>query len=103
MKRITAFFLGAVFFTACGSAAIKWPYLQMHVSPIGVWDYPNAQLLGFRQEQDRKLVECKPTRKDAAGKLIQECVVVFYPELEKIISDWKTTKQALIDCQKQAK
>lgn len=100
MKRALWFSLGAVFFAACGTAEIKFPFRFHHASPINVWEYPNGKLLGAREGTDRELRDCKPTRRDSQGRLIQECVVVFYSELNKIVADYKKTKQDLIDCQR---
>lgn len=100
MKRLGWFMLGAVFFAACGTAQIKFPYQFFHVSPIGVWEFPAARLLGARQGTDKNLIECKPTEKDDQGRLIQKCVVVLYPELNRLVTDYKKTKQDLIDCQR---
>lgn len=100
MKRIGWFCLGAVFFVSCGVAQINFPYQFFHASPIGVWEFPAGKLLGARPGTDKELLECKPTERDEQGRLIQKCVVVLYPELNKLIADYKQTKQALIDCQK---
>lgn len=100
MNRVLWFSLGALFFVACGTAQIKFPYQFFHASPIAVWDFPGGKLLGAREGSDKRLIECKPTEKDAEGRLIQKCVVVLYSELNRLVADYKQTKQALIDCQK---
>lgn len=101
LKTFTAFLLGAVFFTTCGSSKeVIFNYKWFHVQPAAVWDFPNGKLLGFQTSDDMELRECKPKRKNDKGELIQECVVVFYKELNSVIKDYKETKQKLIDCQK---
>lgn len=99
MKKLFYFILGAIFFFGCGTAA-TFNYKWYHVTPTGAWDYPNGRLLGATQSDDFDLSRCKPVRRNEKGQLIQECVVVFYSELNRLIADYKTTKQQLIDCQK---
>jgi hypothetical protein len=100
MRIFTAFILGAMFFTACGTATVPFPYKFFHVSPIEVWDHDEGKLKGADPKFDHDLKDCKPTRLNEKGQLIQECVVVFYEELNDLVDDYKTTKQQLIDCQK---
>lgn len=90
MKGLKWFILGALFFSACGTAAISFPYKFYHISGNSY----SGVLLGPTKNDDIIFTECKPS----AGK--QKCVVIFYTELAKIISDYKETKQNLIDCQK---
>jgi hypothetical protein len=97
--RFFYFLLGAVFFFSC-AGAVSWPYRFYHITPTGVWDFPNARLLGAKESDDYDLSRCKPTRKNNKGQLIQECVVVFYPELNRLVADYKKSKQDLIDCQR---
>lgn len=97
LKLLTGFALGAIFFAACSTADIKFPYKFFHVSPIQVWNYPSAELRGDKVRAE--LRECAP-KKNQEGKLVQQCVVVFYSELNKFVADYKNTKQALIDCQR---
>jgi hypothetical protein len=99
MGRIAFFILGAVFYISCATA-IKFSYRFYHITPAGVWDYPNGRLLGAKESDDYDLSRCKPVRKNEKGQLIQECVVVFYTELNKLVAEYKQTKQALIDCQR---
>jgi hypothetical protein len=99
MKKSFYFILGGVFFFGCATA-INFNYKFYHVIPTGAWDYPNGRLLGAKESDDYDLSRCKPVRKNENGQLVQECVVVFYSELNKIISEYKQTKQALIDCQR---
>lgn len=93
------FMLGAIFFAACGAANIQFPYKWFHVSPISVWEFPQGKLLGAKPEDDKLLSDCKPTQ-TADGKLVQKCAVVFLDELEKLIVDYKQTKQRVIDLEK---
>lgn len=97
LKLSAAFVLGAIFFAACGTAEIKFPYKFFHVSPIQAWEFPNGELRGDKVRYELK--RCKPV-KNSEGKLEQQCVVVFYDELNKFVADYKNTKQALIDCQR---
>jgi hypothetical protein len=97
--RIKWFILGAVFFSACGVANIQFPYKWFYASPIAVWEFPAGKLLGAKPEDDKLLSDCKPTQA-ADGKLVQKCAVVFLDELEKLIVDYKQTKQRVIDLEK---
>lgn len=97
MKPVFFFALGAVFFAACGTTEIKFPYAWFHVSPIKAWEFPQGKLLG--DGVTHKLEDCKP-RRNNDGEMVQTCVVVFYDELTKVITDYKQTKQSLIDCQR---
>lgn len=99
MGRIGIFLLGAFFFFSCGTAAVKFSYKFYNVTPMNVWDYPSAKLLGAKSTDDLPLKECKPV-KNSDGKYIQKCVVVFYTELNKLVIDYKQSKQDLIDCQR---
>lgn len=99
MGRLTFFFLGAFFFFSC-AGAINFGYKFYHITPREVWDFPNARLLGKTQSDDYDLSRCKPVRKNEKGQFVQECVVVFYTELNKLVADYKKTKQELIDCQR---
>lgn len=95
---LPGFILGALFITACGTLGdVKFPYEFFHVSPISTWSAPSGQLVGSKVRYDLK--KCAPV-KNSQGKLVQQCVVVFYSELNKVIADYKNTKQALIDCQR---
>lgn len=97
LKYISAFALGALFFVACGHADIKFPYKFFHASPTKVWEIPGGQLIG--QGVKHELTDCRPYRNNE-GDMVQRCVVVFYDELNKVIKDYKNTKQELIDCQR---
>lgn len=99
MKPFFFFVLGAVFFAACGSAQIRFSYPFYHFSPSSVWQVPSGKLLGPSEGKDRLATECSPV-KDANGKTVQRCVVVFYSDLNRLIADYKNTKQELIDCQR---
>lgn len=97
MGKIGFFVLGAIFFAACGTTEVKWPYKFFHASPISVWQVRGGKLVGDGISYDLK--RCAPVKNDQ-GKMVQQCVVVFYSELNKVISDFKNTKQQLIDCQR---
>lgn len=99
MGRIGFFILGALFFVSC-AGAVTFNYKFYHVTPTGAWDYPNGRLLGAKESDDYDLSRCKPVRKNEKGQLVQECVVVFYTELNRLVADFKKTKQELIDCQR---
>lgn len=99
MKRLAWFTLGAVFFTACGGAAINFPYRWFYPTPIAVWEYPGAKLLGAKPEDDKLLSDCKPTT-NAEGKQVQKCGVIFLDELEKLVIEYKQDKQRIIDLEK---
>ncbi len=99
MSRVFWFGLGAVFFAACGAANIAFPYRYYFGSPVAVWDFPAGKLLGDKPENDRLLSECKPV-KNAEGKTVQKCGVIFLDELEKLIIDYKQSKQRIIDLER---
>ena len=75
-----------VFLVACGTAPITFNYKFYHLSGN---NYAGT-LLGPTKNDDVSFTDCRPS----SGK--QKCVVVFYTELAKIISDYKETKQKLI-------
>lgn len=93
MRGLSFFILGAIFFTACGSAAIKFQYKYFHLSGNPY----TGTLLGPTEKDDIPFTECKPVNNK------QKCVVVFYTELTSLIQDYKQTKQELIDLQKRCK
>lgn len=74
--------------TAC--AGVVWPYKFYHLSGNNF----SGTLLGPKETDDIAFSECRPVN----GK--QRCVVVFYTELQKLVTDYKQTKQALYDCQR---
>lgn len=85
--------MGAIFFTACGSASVKFPYRWYNLtgnSYVGT-------LLGPTEKEDLPFTECKPVNNK------QKCAVVFYSELAELIQDYKQTKSDLIDLQKKCK
>lgn len=92
-----AFLLGAIFFAACGTAQIKFPYKFFHLSPTKTWEMPGGKLLGDGISYD--LVKCKPV-KNSEGKSVQQCIIMFYDEFNRAVADYKNTKQELIDCQR---
>lgn len=97
LRFVAGFALGALFFAACGTAEVKFPYKWFHLSPISTWEVERGELVGDGVRLPLK--DCKP-RRDAQGKLVQVCAVVFYDELNRVIVDYKQTKQALVDCQR---
>lgn len=98
IKLLTVFVFGAVFSVACGTLGdVKFPYKFFHLSPMGTWDASGGKLVGDGISYD--LSKCKPV-KNSQGKYVQQCVVVFYSELNKLAADYKNTKQQLIDCQR---
>lgn len=99
MIRLRWFVFGAVFFTACAAANIQFPYKWFYVSPITIWNIDSGKLIGAKPEDDRQLTDCKPI-KNAEGKMVQKCAVVFLDELEKLIIDYKQSKQRIIDLEK---
>lgn len=103
-KGFIQFFMGfaiaSLMLVACAGAEIIFPYKWFHVSPAGVWEYPQGKLLSEKQEDDKPLSFCRPT-KNQEGKDVQQCVVMPYAELNLLISDYKGTKQQLIDCKKE--
>jgi hypothetical protein len=74
---------------------MKW----FHASPIAVWDFPQAKLLGAKPEDDKLLSDCKPVT-NAEGKQVQKCGVIFLDALESLIVDYKQTKQRVIDLER---
>ena len=90
MGKISWFIIGAVFFTACGSAAVKFNYKFYNLAGNSY----SGTLLGPTDKDYLPFTECKPVNNK------QKCAVVFYTELAAIISDYKQTKQELIDLQR---
>lgn len=99
VKPLFYFILGALFFSACSLSDVRFAYPFYHASPIAVWELSSGKLLGAKPENDRRLEECKPV-KNAEGKMVQRCLVMFYQDFEKLVADYKKTKQELIDCQR---
>lgn len=97
LKSSFFFLLGAVFFAACGTAEIKFPYKFFHLSPTKTWDFPGGKLIGDGQTFD--LTDCKPVRNNQ-GQMVQRCLVFKYDEFNRAVADYKNTKQQLIDCQR---
>jgi hypothetical protein len=89
------FFLGfalCLTLLACASTPI-FPYKFFHLSGntfVG-------NLLGEDPKDDIPFSRCAPVN----GK--QQCVVVFYTELNALITDFKQTKSDLISCQSGSK
>lgn len=90
MNALKWFLLGAVFFFGCATAGIPFSYRFYHLTGN---DF-SGTLLGATEKDDEPFSSCKPVN----GK--QKCVVVFYSELNKLIIDYKDTKQKLVDCQR---
>ena len=102
MKSFFAGFFLALTLLAC-AATPTFNYKFYHVTPAAVWQTPAAKLLGEKPQDDRALTECAPVPgTDPNGKPIvdQRCVVMFYDELRALVTDYKDTKQKLIDCQR---
>lgn len=90
MKRLLSLsLLLNVFLVACAASPV-FPYKWFHLSGNNF----AGTLLGPTDKDDVPFERCRPVN----GK--QQCVVVFYPELTSLISDYKKTKSDLIACQK---
>lgn len=92
MESMKSFFAGfalALVLLAC-AAAPTFNYKFYNISGNSF----AGTLLGPTPKDDVPFERCLPVN----GK--QQCVVVFYTELDALIKDYKTTKQNLIDCQK---
>lgn len=100
MERVIYFLLGCMVFVSCAAAQINFPLKWYHASPVAVWDFPSGKLLGEKPEDDKLLADCVPT-KNADGKLVQKCGVVFLSDLESLIIDYKQSKQRIIDLERQ--
>ena len=104
MSRAYWFILGAIFFSACGAAQINFNYKWYYPSPIAIWDFPGGKLLGDKPENDKLLADCKPVTvpgEDGKPKTVQKCAVVFLDEFERLVIDYKQTKQRVIDLERQ--
>jgi hypothetical protein len=99
MERLAWFTLGCFLFVACAATPITFPYKWFYPSPVAVWEFPGAKLLGAKPEDDKLLSDCKPAQ-GADGKLVQKCGVVFLDEMERLIIDYKQTKQRVIDLER---
>lgn len=89
MKQFGAGFLLGCALISCAASPV-FPYKFYHVSGNNF----SGTLLGMQPKDDVPFSQCKPIN----GK--QQCVVVFYPELTALISDYKQTKSDLIACQR---
>lgn len=89
MKQFLLGFALACSLIACAAAPI-FPYKFFHLSGNTF----SGNLLGADPKDDVPFSSCAPVN----GK--QQCVVVFYPVLTALISDYKKTKADLIACEK---
>jgi hypothetical protein len=89
MNRFFAGFILGSSLIACAASPV-WPYRFYHLSGNNF----AGTLLGPTDKDDIPFERCRPVN----GK--QQCVVVQYPELTALISDYKKTKSDLIACQK---
>lgn len=91
MGSMKSFILGlSIGLVTMACAGIVFPYKFYHISGN---NYAGT-LLGATQADDVPFSQCRPVN----GK--QQCVVVFYPELNRVIVDYKQCKSDLIDCQR---
>lgn len=91
MERLKPFFLGlGIGLVATACAGITFNYKFFHLSGNNF----AGTLLGQQQSEDVPFSQCRPVN----GK--QQCVVVFYSELNRLIVDYKQTKSDLIACQR---
>lgn len=88
MKFFAGFILGCSLI-ACAAAPV-FPYKYYHVSGNNF----AGTLFGPGEKDDLPFLKCKPVGST------QQCVVVFYPELKALVTDYKQTKQDLVDCQR---
>jgi len=88
MKFFMGFVLGCSLI-ACAAAPV-FPYKFFHLTGNNF----AGTLLGPAEGDDIPFRICTPVN----GK--QQCVVILYSELNKLVVDYKATKQALIDCQR---
>lgn len=89
MKSFFAGFFLALTLLACAASPI-FPYKFFHLSGNNF----AGVLLGQKEGDDIPFERCRPV----GGK--QQCVVVFYTELNALVKDYKQTKSDLIQCQK---
>lgn len=80
--------LGMTLFACAATPVFSYKYYNISGNSF------TGTLLGPTPKDDLPFSQCAPVN----GK--QQCVVVFYPELQALITDYKTTKSDLIDCQK---
>ena len=88
MKFFSGFVLGSSLI-ACAATPISFAYKYYNISG----NLFQGTLLGPTPQDDVPFQRCAPVN----GK--QQCVVVFYTELNTLIADYKNTKQSLVDCQ----
>lgn len=89
MRSFFAGFALALTLLAC-AAAPTFNYCFYHLSGNSF----AGTLLGPEPKDDVPFERCIPVN----GK--QQCVVVFYTELNALVKDYKQTKQDLINCQR---
>lgn len=87
-KFLLGFTLGCSLI-ACAASPV-FPYKFFHLSGNNF----AGTLLGKEDKDDLPFERCRPVN----GK--QQCVVVFYSELNALVADYKKTKSDLIACQK---
>ena len=87
LKFLSGFLFGCAL-VACGSLPV-FPYHYYNISGNSF----TGTLLGATPQDDIPFTQCKPVNG------VQQCVVVFYPELNALIKDYKQTKSDLISCQ----
>lgn len=92
MKQFFLGFILACSLIACAAAPV-FPYKFFHLSGNNF----AGTLFGPKEGDDIPFTKCAPVN----GK--QQCVVVFYTELNALIKDYKQTKSDLIACQKGSK
>jgi len=89
MRSFVAGFVAASALLVACAAAPVFPYRFYNLSGVQF----GGTLLGPTPQDDIPFSQCSPVN----GK--QQCVVVFYTELNALISDYKQTKSDLISCQ----
>lgn len=88
MRFLLGFVWGCLL-VACAATPV-FPYKFFHISGNTF----SGTLLGPTDKDDVPFSRCAPVNG------VQQCVVVFYSELNALIKDYKQTKADLIACQK---
>lgn len=88
MRFLSGFLVGCSLIACAASPVFNYKFF--HISGNNF----SGTLLGPTPKDDMPFSSCAPVN----GK--QQCVVVFYPELKALITDYEQTKSDLISCQR---
>jgi hypothetical protein len=88
LKFLSGFLLGCGLIACAALPTFSYKFFNISGNNFA------GTLLGPTQQDDVPFNRCAPVNG------VQQCVVVFYTELNALIKDYKQTKSDLITCQK---